>query len=170
MGVNIDYEQAKRLGIAHLWPADLPKDAPGGWARGGKGRKRAAEAAPGPSSLGVRLPTKNAAGQNKTEAAFAGYLDDLGRTDAILAYGFEAMKFKLGPRTWYTPDFVAFLPTGRMIAIEVKGFMRDDAAIKFKLAPVMHGQIQFFMVKRVRRRWEWYTVTTNGITACLPPF
>lgn len=48
-------------------------------------------------------------------------------------YGFEAIKLRLAQGAYYTPDF-AVIEAGRLSFVEVKGFWRDDALVKFKVA------------------------------------
>ena len=71
---------------------------------------------------------------NKTEREYAGMLRMKLLAGEILDYRFEAMKFMLGNRCWYTPDFLVITPT-HVELHEVKGgFYRDDARVKFKAA------------------------------------
>lgn len=53
---------------------------------------------------------------------------------SIQWYAFEAMKFKLADKTFYTPDFIVMTHEGYLEAHEVKGFWEDDARVKIKCA------------------------------------
>jgi hypothetical protein len=82
----------------------------------------------------------------------------------ILAWGYESIRLKLtdavvvdGKRraaTWYKPDFAVWLPDGRLRCVEVKGYRREAALVRFKLARDKYRQIEFIMVRRVRGAWE----------------
>ena len=88
------------------------------------------------------------AGQmNKTEAEYAEHLELLKRTGKIAWYRFEGMKFRLADNTFYTPDFAVMRSDGRLEMHEVKGFWRDDARIKIKVAAEQYP-IQFVAVKK----------------------
>ena len=71
---------------------------------------------------------------NKTEAAYAAHLELRRSAGEVAWYGFEAMKFKLAEKTFYTPDFIVMLADGTLEAHEVKGFWEDDARVKIKVA------------------------------------
>lgn len=73
-------------------------------------------------------------GMNKTEARYAQYLEAQKAIGAIAWYRFEAITLKLATDTRYTPDFFVMTNTGAFQAHEVKGFWRDDAKVKLKIA------------------------------------
>lgn len=77
---------------------------------------------------------------NKTEAAFAAWLE-MRRIDGEIAwYRFEGIKLRLGPNTSLTVDFPVMLATGELQMIDVKGsrhVFTDDARVKMKIASEM---------------------------------
>lgn len=75
--------------------------------------------------------------QNSTEAEYAALLELRRQSGEIAWYAFEGVTFKLAADTRYTPDFAVMLADGRMEMHEVKGFWRDDAKIKIKVAAEM---------------------------------
>lgn len=77
------------------------------------------------------------AGMNKAERAVAFALEAELRRGDIAAWWYEAFTFKLAHDTRYTPDFIVQKIDGALEAIEVKGFMRDDAHVKLKLFAAM---------------------------------
>lgn len=85
---------------------------------------------------------------NKTEAAYAQYLDLRKRNGEVAWYAFEAMKFRLAEKTFYTPDFAVMLTNGELQMHEVKGFWEDDARVKIKVAASLFP-IQFIAVKKL---------------------
>lgn len=63
---------------------------------------------------------------------------------------YEPIKFNLAHRTTYTPDFMCVTSDGIVEFHEYKGFWRDDARVKWKVAAE-----RFWMFK-------WLAVTGNG--------
>ena len=71
---------------------------------------------------------------NKLEAKHARELEYRKEAGEITGYWFEEIKFRLADKTWYTPDFFVRMADGTYEVHECKGFMRDDAAVKIKVA------------------------------------
>lgn len=71
---------------------------------------------------------------NKTEAAYACYLEDRKHLGEVLWYKFEGMKLRLADNTFFTADFAVMLASRELEMHEVKGFMLDDANAKIKIA------------------------------------
>lgn len=92
--------------------------------------------------------------RNKLERAFSEYLEARKAEGKIATYEFEAITFVLAPRTRYTPDFFVMLPDGRIEFYETKGFMRDDAAVKLKVAAAKFSMFRFYLVKRACGKWK----------------
>ncbi|MDR2219740.1 MAG: DUF1064 domain-containing protein [Methylobacillus sp.] len=90
---------------------------------------------------------------NKTEAAYADHLELLRRAGEVLWYRFEGMKLRLADNTFYTPDFAVMLANRQLEAHEVKGFWRDDARVKIKVAAEMYP-FRFIAVTRKGKAWE----------------
>jgi hypothetical protein len=78
-----------------------------------------------------RLPTGT---MNKTEAAYAQLLEIRKFAGEILWYEFEAIRLRLAKNTFYTPDFFLLTAGGQLQVHEVKGFWKDDARVKIKMA------------------------------------
>lgn len=90
---------------------------------------------------------------NKLEARYALHLDGRVVAGEIVKYWFEAMKLKLGPGCWYTPDFLVMTTDGTLELHETKGFMRDDARVKLSVCKAMHPY-PILVVKWVNGQWE----------------
>lgn len=73
------------------------------------------------------------ADMNKTEAAYDAHLWSV-RGSVVVWHAFEAITLKLANNTRYTPDFVVQRTSGAIELHEVKGFWRDDARVKIKVA------------------------------------
>ena len=76
-------------------------------------------------------------GMNGTEKRRAIELEAMKRSGLIHDWRYEAMTFKLADDTRYTPDFWIIENDGACEFQEVKGFLRDDALVKIKVAARM---------------------------------
>lgn len=102
-------------------------------------------------------------GKNKLELSFENdYLKPLLVSGDIQGYDFEAIKLRLGPKTYYTPDFVAYPADGPITFYETKGFMRDDAAVKLKAAYERHYGFKFVLVTKEKGKFRFREVGSNG--------
>lgn len=90
-------------------------------------------------------------GLNKTEAAFLEYLRAAFPHFEVLE---QAVTLKLGNGVRYTPDFFVWTLCG-CEAWEVKGFMRDDANVKLKVAASKYPWITFYLVRRQGKTGGW---------------
>ena len=88
------------------------------------------------SSLAKRAHGVKRSGQyaSKLEARFAAHLDMRRAAGEVLWWQYEGITLRLGYRTSYTPDFIVQETSGEIVLYECKGFMRDDAAVKLKVA------------------------------------
>jgi hypothetical protein len=101
--------------------------------------------------------------QNKTEAAYSEYLRLLKIQDRILDYRFEPMRLVLrhavpgkAKGMTYTPDFLV-VHKDYFEFHEVKGFWREDARVKIKMAAELFPWFRFLAVSRGTRgvaEWE----------------
>ncbi len=76
-------------------------------------------------------------GMNNLERDFAILLEAKKRAGYIYGWKYEAVKLKLADLTFYTPDFLIVHNDGLLEIAEVKGFWRDDARVKLKVAAAM---------------------------------
>lgn len=77
------------------------------------------------------------AGQmNRTEKAYASFLEGEKHAGRIVSFWFESVKLKIADGAcFYTPDFLVLMPDGVLELHEVKGspfIFRDDAKVKVK--------------------------------------
>lgn len=91
---------------------------------------------------------------NQTEAKYASHLEQLKMIGEIAWYSFEAWKFRLADKTFYSPDFIVMKTTGELEAHEVKGYWEDDARVKIKVASAMHP-LQFIAVMWNKKNNCW---------------
>lgn len=97
------------------------------------------------SQFAVTTPSKPK--MNKLESDYSQLLDHRKRTGEILDWRFEAITLKLGFDTRYTPDFMVINCKCEIEFHETKGFMRDDANVKIKIAAGMFP-FRFILVKK----------------------
>ena len=90
---------------------------------------------------------------NRTEAAWACELEAERKAGSVAHYRFEAIKLRLADSTFYTPDYFVVLASGRVRVDEVKGgFIRDDAAVKVKVAAEQYPEFEFRIVQKQTKR------------------
>lgn len=116
------------------------------------------------TSLPPFLPPANAASgfargslkpreMNKTEAKYAAHLDALQLCGDIRWYGFECIKLRLADNTHYTPDFMVLTKDWLLEIHETKGFWRDDARVKIKVAAAQFP-FKFFGIRKDKTGWD----------------
>ncbi len=95
---------------------------------------------------------------NKTEAAYADFLEMRRRCDEIWWFKFEAIKLRLADNTFYTCDFAVMAADRTLELHEVKGFWQDDARVKIKVAASLYP-FRFIAVKpRAQKHGGGYEV------------
>ena len=110
-------------------------------------KKRAAREAARLAALGDPIDPNGR--MNKTERARAVELEGMRRAGVIRSWQFESIALKLGNKTAYHPDFLIVSSAGAIEIEEVKGFWRDDARVKVKVAARL---FPFFYFRAIRRR------------------
>lgn len=98
------------------------------------------------------IPLKKESKMNKTEAEYASILESLKKSDEIKDYRFEEIKFRLANSTFYTPDFLVIYED-RFEIHEVKGFWRDDARVKIKVAAKQFPWFRFISASKKGKGW-----------------
>jgi hypothetical protein len=92
---------------------------------------------------------------NKTERAFLAHLQTQFNPRWIYS---QAVTLQIANGCRYTPDFLIFVGQDidnlQLRAYEVKGFMRDDAAVKIKVAARAFPAIRFFLATK-RKGGGW---------------
>lgn len=110
------------------------------------------EVSPVITSLGTAFSTAastDVSKLNKTERAYHEYLK-LKRYDWL---GVQCVTLKLADDCRLTPDF-AYITNGMFYLVDVKGFQREDALIKMKVAARMFPWAQFLIVKKTKTGWD----------------
>jgi len=102
----------------------------------------------------VKPILKNNQKMNKTEAAYAQLLELRKRAGEIVEYRFEPFRLILANNTSYTPDFLVVFEDHFEIH-EVKGFWRDDARVKIKVAARTFPWFQFIAIQYKKKQWHY---------------
>lgn len=91
---------------------------------------------------------------NKTEAAYARRLEALKFNGEVLWWAFEPVNIRLADNTFYRIDFMVQLASGEIQCHEVKGFWREDARVKIKVAAALLP-FKFIACRLVKGEWEF---------------
>ena len=98
---------------------------------------------------------------NKLETRYADYLELQKYLGKVIWWRFHPLKFRLAnPACWYEIDFCYLNTNYELIFVETKGFMREDAMIKLKVASEMFPNFPFQLVKWIDN--NWVTKTLHG--------
>lgn len=93
-------------------------------------------------------------GMNKLEQAWANQLELAKRAGDVIEYRYEAIKLRLADKTFYTPDFMVIQNDGTIRFDETKGFMRDDANVKIKVAASQYERFRFRLIRKIKGEWK----------------
>ncbi len=88
---------------------------------------------------------------NKTEKAYLAHLRGMPGVSEI---GVQDVTLKLGDDCRFTPDFRYLTADGGLVMVDVKGFQRDDALVKIKVAARQFPMFRFLIVKKIAVGWE----------------
>lgn len=103
----------------------------------------------------ARARPKQPGTMNRLESAYSLVLEAQKRSGKILDYRYEGMRLVLAKATTYTPDFMVILANGEVEFHETKGFMRDDAWCKLKVAATSFPWFRFMLVRKVGKNgWD----------------
>ncbi|WP_455387587.1 DUF1064 domain-containing protein [Petrachloros mirabilis] len=101
--------------------------------------------------------------KSKWEAQYAAELDFQLRAGEILQWEYEPWSMKLTeprivngktqPGVRYTPDFVLWLPDKRIRCVEVKGYEREAAIARYKMAVEKYPLFEWEMVEKKQGGW-----------------
>lgn len=100
------------------------------------------------ATVTVRKSTDEA-NLNKLEASWLAIL----RARGYPWIGVQSITLKLANDTRYTPDFSSVGPNGEFIFWETKGFFRDDAKVKLKIAARQYSWAVFMLVEKKKGQW-----------------
>ena len=94
--------------------------------------------------------SKDEARLNKTETAYLAHL----RAMKPPWIGIQNITVKLADDCRLTPDFCTVGADGKLTLVDVKGFQREDAFIKMKVAARLFPMFRFLIVTRQSGAWS----------------
>lgn len=86
-------------------------------------------------------------GMNGLERAFAQHLEFRKQAGELVWWGFEPIRIRLADGTFYKPDFVTVDANGRTEVWETKGFFREAAKVRIRVAAENFPWPFFIVVK-----------------------
>lgn len=99
--------------------------------------------------------SSSAGRMNSWEAAYSSRLRQLELAGEVLWWAFEPVKLRLAGNTFYSPDFLVVTSAGEVELHEVKGFWREDARVKIKVAAQAFPMFRFVAASKRRKSDPW---------------
>lgn len=96
---------------------------------------------------------------NKLEAAYAAHLEAQKRAGMLLDWCYQPLRLILADRTTYEPDFLVITMERLLLFDETKGFWRDDARVKIKVAARLFPWFTFRAITRKSAKAPWQIET-----------
>lgn len=84
---------------------------------------------------------------NGLETRYGQKLDELIERGGVAAWRFEAINLRLADATFYRPDFLVILKSGHIEFHETKGYWREDARVKIKVAASLYPWFTFVAIQ-----------------------
>ena len=116
-----------------------------------------------PSTFPV-TPTPTPSHRSKTETRYAQYLST--RREITAVY-YEAVRLTLAPRTTLLLDFLVVYPDHVELHEVKSGYIREDAAVKLKLAASLYPFFRFICAQYLKGAWRFQVVGTGRWHAAL---
>lgn len=99
--------------------------------------------------------------RSKWELEYSRYLDVLKAAGRISWWAYEPDRLPIGVGAVFTPDFLVGLPDGPPEYREVKGFKREAAMVRLKVAAKQYPEAPFVLVTKRNGQWH-HTPITQG--------
>ena len=104
-------------------------------------------------STGTNLGFKPSSDEDKLNKTEKAWLCQLRLLYPAYHIGIQSITLKLGDDCRYTPDFWTIDANGQLFFWETKGFFRDDAKVKIKVAARLFRWARFVVVTRAKGVW-----------------
>lgn len=91
--------------------------------------------------------------RSKWEAERADWWEQHKRGGIIRDWRYEPLRLRLADGAYYKPDFLVVHEDGSMSLEEVKGFWREAALVRFKVARELYPMFTFNAVTKRDHRW-----------------
>lgn len=89
---------------------------------------------------------------NKLESEWAMILEARKRAGEILWYQFEGLRLRLGEGAYFTPDFPVLNANGTLEFLECKGFWREAAKLRIRVAASLYPFWKFYAVRKIKKK------------------
>ena len=116
------------------------------------------------STLPFPLPAPKPPHRSKLETRYAQYLS---ARPEITAVYYEAVRLTLAPRTTLLLDFLVVYPDHVELHEVKSGYIREDAAVKLKLAASLYPFFRFVCAQYLKGAWRFQVVGTGRWHAAL---
>ena len=111
-----------------------------------------------PSRPKARGSVKPRSVMNKLEADYASYLELQVFNKNVHDYEYEAVTLRLAKGSRYTPDFMVIKADGLVEFHETKGFWREAARVRIKVAADRFPWFRFVAIQRGKKGGpQWVT-------------
>lgn len=100
----------------------------------------------------IAKPVDLFAGMNGTEKEFALILEAKRRNNLIRSWRFEPVTLTLGRGSGYTPDFMVVADNGTIRFLETKGFWREAARVRIKVAATLFPEFTFAAYRKIPQK------------------
>lgn len=91
---------------------------------------------------------------SKWEQEYAEHLALHQRLGALREYRLKPFRLRLADGSFYTPDFMVVTNDDVIELHEVKGFWREAAKVRIKVAAELYGIFRFVAVRKKDGRWD----------------
>jgi len=91
---------------------------------------------------------------NKTEQRYADQLEMQYRAGKIVAWRFNAIRFRLAEGAYYKPDFF-IVKLDSFEIHETKGFFREAAKVRIKTAAELYPWFKWYAVQLKKKAWVY---------------
>ena len=91
---------------------------------------------------------------NKLELAFAYHLEGRKLRGEIDEWYCNSIRFKLASGAWYKPDFLV-VQDRKIVLYETKGFWREAARVRIKVATSLYPWFKFTAVQKVGGQFQY---------------
>jgi len=105
-------------------------------------------------------PIKKTVSMNKLELEYSQHLERMKKAGHIIDWRFNSLRFKLGSGAWYKPDFFVIYKD-RFELHETKGFMREAANVRLKVAAELYPWFNWVVIRRARGRFTFEGEVVN---------
>lgn len=108
----------------------------------------------------ARVNANPVTGMNDTETDYGKHLNDRKLLGEVVSWDFNAVRFHLGGGAWYKPDFLVVMKEGYVELHETKGYWREAARVRIKVAASRYPAFRFVAVKRQgKRSWQYEEIS-----------